>query len=436
MNGPLKKAIDFLRSQEMDHLDVDFEDNLATFSEQMVRGLAGDQSSLEMIPTYLHAANQIPVNQRVIVADAGGTNFRVATVCFDENKKPVIENLQKSPMPAIESELNRKEFFEAMAGYFRDVISASDKVGFCFSYPMEIEPNKDGRLIRFAKEIKAPEVVGQLVGENLNHAVASMELGSPKHVVLLNDTVATLLAGVGYRGRDFSSYIGFILGTGTNGCYVESNANITKQKDLDPNQSQIVNTESGGIDGVQRGRVDVAFDDFTNNPGVHKFEKMISGAYLGPLFLLTIQRACSEGLISGPLDEVVGWMTELGTKDMNDFMLYPFGDNPLAEACRKKGTEDDMMFLFTVADRLIERAAKLTAINLSALAIKSGKGTNPAKPICIVAEGTTFYQMKTLKPRVEFYLKQYLEDKHGVYTEIITVENATLIGAAIAGLTN
>ncbi len=70
------------------------------------------------------------------------------------------------------------------------------------------------------------------------------------------------------------------------------------------------------------------------------------------------------------------------------------------------------------------------------MAIKSGSGTDPSRPICIVAEGTTFYQMKGLKNRVEFYLKQYLENKLGIHYEIISVDNATLIGAAIAGLTN
>jgi hexokinase len=44
--------------------------------------------------------------------------------------------------------------------------------------------------------------------------------------------------------------------------------------------------------------------------------------------------------------------------------------------------------------------------------------------------------MKTLKSRIEFYLKDYLEDKKYIYTEIVRVENATLVGAAIAGLTN
>ena len=92
--------------------------------------------------------------------------------------------------------------------------------------------------------------------------------------------------------------------------------------------------------------------------------------------------------------------------------------------------------LYNLVDRMIERAAKLTAINLSSVAIKCGKGKIPTRPICIVAEGTTFYHLTSLRQRIERYLMQYLVEKKGIFYEIINVENATLIGAAIAGLTN
>jgi hexokinase len=435
MNTAQQKAVDFLRSYAMDPQDVDFEANLTIFSEQMVYGLAGQESCLEMIPTYMEAVNKIPVNQRVIVADAGGTNFRIATVYFDENKNAVIDNRQKFPMPAVDTELSCKAFFEAMAEYFRSVIDAADQIGFCFSYPTEIMPNKDGRVIRFAKEIKAPEVVGQLVGENLNQTFGRMGLGSSKHVVLLNDTVATLLAGVGYQNRDFSSTIGFILGTGTNCAYVEKNAFIAKHTDLDPHKSQVVNTESGGMVKTHCGQIDKIYDASTNNPGVHIFEKMISGAYLGPLFWVTIRQAALDGRVSKPAAEAIRRLDELTTVDMNDFLFYPYGENPIAGACRQGGA-DDTATLYVIADRLVERAAKLAAVNLAAMAIKSGEGTDPSRPICIVAEGTTFYHMKTLKARTGCYLKQNLEDKRGIFTEIVNVDDATLIGAAIAGLTN
>jgi hexokinase len=419
----------------MDHLDVDFDKNVKAFLGEMERGLAGKKSTLDMIPTYIEVGAEVPTNKRVIVADAGGTNFRVATVYFDDNKKPVIENLRLFKMPGSQNELSKDEFFKVMAGYFKDVNDAAKNIGFCFSYAVEILPNKDGRLIRFSKEVKARGVEGQLIGENLNRAMTTTGLAANKHIVLLNDTVATLLAGVGYKNKTFGSYIGFILGTGTNTCYVEKNANIKKKKDLDPSKSQIINTESGSLGNCARGKIDAAFDKSTVNPGIHKFEKMISGAYLGPVCLRTIHKACDEHLFSTAVADTLWRIPELETKDMNDFMLYPYGRNLLANAC-KNGKNEDTLTLYYIADRLTERAAKLTAINLSAMAIKSGQGADPSRPICIVAEGTTFYQMKGLKPRTEFYLKQYLENKLGIYCEIVGVDNATLIGAAIAGLTN
>jgi hexokinase len=433
----------------MDYLDIDIDTTVDAFLADMTRGLAGKKSTLDMLPTYIDVNDEIPVNKRVIVADAGGTNFRVATVYFDDDKKPVIENLRLFKMPGAKQEVGKDEFFKIIAGCLKNVAGAADNIGFCFSYAVEMLPNKDGRLIRLSKEVKAQEIEGQLIGENLNNALAAMGIGADKHIVLLNDTVATLLAGLGYKNNHdksrFSSYIGFILGTGTNCCYIEKNSQLKKilvrrsdsegGKDLDPSKSQIINTESGCFGRIKRGKIDVAFDKSTTNPGVHKFEKMISGAYLGPLTLRTIHNGCTDNLFSTPVAGALWQMSDLQTKDMNDFLLHPYGDNPLANAC-KQGKNEDILNLYYIADRLTERAAKLVAINLSAIAIKSNQGFDPTHPIRIVAEGTTFYQMKTLKQRAEFYLKQYLENKMGIYYEIVNVENATLIGAAIAGLTN
>ena len=152
-----------------------------------------------------------------------------------------------------------------------------------------------------------------------------MGLGGDKHIVLLNDTVVTLLAGVGCQNRSFGSYIGFILGTGTNTCYVEKNSNIKKTKNLDLLKSQIINTESGNFGKIKQGKIDAAFDKSTIKPGIHKFEKMISGAYLGHLCLATIHKACDDNLFSTGVANALWQISELDTKDMNAFLLYPYG---------------------------------------------------------------------------------------------------------------
>jgi hexokinase len=432
-----RKVNGFLSQQGLFYGDVDMAKTCEAFLKEMDRGLAGRKSSLAMLPTYLDIERKIARNKPVIVMDAGGTNFRVATVIFRPEGGVVVENFRVYPMPGIKKEVGRDEFFGTMAGYVAEVLDTSRNVGFCFSYPIEMFPNKDGRALYFSKEIKAPEAAGQMIGRSLNTAIRRMGQAGTKHVVLLNDTVATLLAGRGSAvGRYYDSYIGFILGTGTNTSYVEINRSITKAKDLDPNKSQIINIESGAFGLAPRGPLDSQLDAESASPGVNVFEKMISGAYMGPVCLRTLHAAAAKGLFSPAAAKLLLSLKDLATKDVSDFLtLAENGDNPLSEAIAGQRA-DDLTTTYILLDAMVERAAKLTAINLSSAAIKSGKGRNPSRPVCIVAEGTTFYHLQSLKHKVEFYLTQYLTKKEEVYYDIINVDNATLIGAAIAGLTN
>jgi hexokinase len=295
-------------------------------------------------------------------------------------------------------------------------------------------------VLRFSKEIKTKGVEGQMIGENLNAAIKSIGK-EPKHVVILNDTVTTLLAGRATSfGKNYDSYIGFILGTGTNTAYIESNRNIKKKPDLDADKSQIINIESGGFAKAPMGVIDKQFDKSTINPGEHTFEKMISGAYLGPLILQTIRQAAKDKLFSEMTCRIINKLKELTTKDVSDFLHEPkSGDNPLSKVFAGRDDESvssDIEILYDLTDKMVTRAAKLTAINLSSAVLKSGKGKDPNRPVCIVAEGTTFYKLKDFKSKAEKSLTEYLKKQKGRYYEVVQVENATLIGAAIAGLTN
>ncbi len=447
----------FLEDNGMYYEDIDMDTCCDIFLEEMQEGLAGKDSSLAMIPTYIEVGSplgdasrrDIPIDKPVIVLDAGGTNFRVATVYFGESGKPVIENFVQKPMPGLDREVGKEEFFATIVKYMADVVDVSSSIGFCFSYPTEILPSKDGRLIRFCKEVKAKQVEGELIGQNLVAAIEAAGYKAKKRVVILNDTVATLLAGQAnglvrieppfgrsaFPNRAFDSYIGFILGTGSNCCYIESNRNIAKKSDLEPDREQVINVESGSFGKAPRGKIDLELDESTFDPGGYTFEKMFSGAYLGALALKTVQQASGQGLFSKTVGAELLATEELQTEDVNNFLRCPQGDSPLAGSCAK-GTEQDRATVWYVLDGLIERAARLTAVLLSSVVLKIDKGKNPCTPVCITAEGTTFYELKSLKERVEYYLKSFLQDKHGRFIELVSVENATLIGAAIAGLTN
>ena len=430
------KARRFLKQCRAGHDEIDMERLCGLFLSEMRKGLAGQASSLAMIPTYIEVGKDVPTNKPVIVLDAGGTHFRVATIRFDRSGKAVVENLVHKPMPGLEKETAKDAFFATIAEYLAGVADASDRIGFCFSYPTEILPSKDGRLVRFCKEVKAKEVEGELIGENLLAALARAGHEGHKSVVILNDTVATLLAGVSASHEMiYDSYIGFILGTGSNCCYVESNKNITKLSGLDDGAQQIINVESGAFAKAPRGTMDIQLDKSTLDPGQYTFEKMFSGAYLGPLCLKALQEGARQGLLSKAVAEKMLAAEDLQTRDVNDFLRSPNGRNPLADICAA-GTTQDHVMVWHVLDGLIERAAKLVAALLSSVVLKTDKGKNPCEPVCITAEGTTFYELKYLKETIECYLKCFLQEQHGRYVEIVNVDNATLIGAAIAGLTN
>jgi hexokinase len=437
MQGLREKVESFLRKYGMDASRVDLEKNCAIFIDEMKNGLEGT-GSLLMIPTYIGMDREIPLNEPIIAVDAGGTNFRVAVIYFDENKKLVIEDFKNYPMPGSRGEISKDEFFETMADYIQPVLHKSSKIGFCFSYPVEIMPNRDGRLIMFSKEVKVRDAEGKLLGENLLRTFEKRGFTNVKSIIVLNDTVATLLAGkASAPDRVFDGYMGFILGTGTNICYAEKCENVAKVPEIAAeNGLTLINTESGVYDKVPRGEIDIEFDNATVNPGDHVFEKTVSGAYQGGLMLAVIRKAVREGLFSAEAAEKLINIKELAAKEIDDFLYYPYGDNVLANCCSKSDSSDDRAILFFLIDNIFERIAKFVAFSLTAVIEKTGRGKDPLKPVCITADGSTFYKSKLFRGKLDYYIRTYTNDTKGIYCEFVKVDNGTLIGTAIAGLLN
>ncbi|MGQ8335966.1 hexokinase family protein [Sunxiuqinia sp. A32] len=424
-------ANNFLAKYKMRADDFDLKEMVEAFIDEMEKGLKGLPSSLLMLPTYIEAENEFHFEKPVIAIDAGGTNFRAAVMHFNKDGELVTDHLQNRKMPGLTEEVSRDEFFQQMASCLHDYAELSDHIGFCFSYAAEVLPNKDGRILHISKEIKAKDAEGALIGENLLKAMGTPE----KKIIILNDTVSTLLAGKSASAhKTYDSFIGFILGTGTNVSYIEQNSNIIKTKGLDPEKSQIINIESCDFNLAARSAIDIAFDNETSDPGMDTFEKMFSGAYFGGLCLQTLKVAADEGVFSEKTSALIKQVDQLSSEDANSFT---FGiaepDNPLKEAA---STEEDAETICYLIDALIERAAKLAAGNLAAVVLKTGKGREQEGPVLITIEGTTYYKLKGLQIQFESYLKDFLSGDKQRYFETIEVEQSSLVGAALAALVN
>ena len=434
-----KNAVErFLHNTDMHPDAVELASTVDHMLKEMSLGLKGEPSSLAMMPTYIGVNARIPAQQRAVALDAGGTHLRAALVSFSDDGAPLIEDFTRRPMPGAGGHrVDREEFFDTLAALIQPLTNRGEKIGFCFSYATEILPNRDGRVIYLSKEIQAPEVEGRLIGADLREALKARGMADPPSPVVLNDTVATLLAGRACESRrEWGGYVGFILGTGANTCYVESHAAISKLKSPHPLPSQIINIEAGNFAGARRGEGDRRLDASTARPAAYRLEKMLSGAYFGALVAHTVALAQEQGLLSFDAADGAALVADISTRDANNYCRNPLNASENALAAKMKATSDaDSARLWFLIDALLERAAKLSAANLAASVLKGHSAAGPLKPTCIAIDGTAYYRYHRFPHRVEQHLRPFLTRRNRYY-ETLHVDDAPLIGAAVAALTN
>lgn len=394
--------------------NIDAEKMLELYLDEMKKGLS-DSSSLPMIPTYLQNVDRSAIKDgKRILIDAGGTNFRSALGYF-ENGKPVIEQLRKTAMPAIDRELSAKEFYAQIASNIAYLLEDGGDVGFCFSYQVNMDKDIDGSVVMFSKEVKAPQVIGTRVGAETLRAAAELN-AKPRKIAILNDTVATLLGGMACSTKPYSAYIGYIYGTGTNLCYFEDTVNITKVEGLAEGK-MIINTESGGFDKFRQGDFDRMVADATAAPKKQLFEKMTSGRYLADVIYRAFEGAVAEGVFTQPVE-----LHPFELKDVSAFM--DGGELDAMFAC-----QSDREIARHICRELIDRASLMGAIINAGAAIASC--TDKSLPVAVVCEGTTFNKLPGYRSGFEKHLAELL-GKRKISFEIVQGEELNLIGTLMS----
>ena len=425
---------EFLESNGLATASLDRASLIAAFQKEMEAGLAGQPSSLKMIPTYTSPYGEIKKDTPVTVLDAGGTNLRGATVTIPSSGDILIENKEKGEMPGAKSYVSQEDFYAVLTGHVNRCrpFAKDPAVGFCFSYPAEASADGDAKLLVWTKQIQAPEIVGQWVGAELAKRLDP----KPSKIQVVNDTVATLLAGKATEkpGQKFSAYLGFILGTGTNVAYIEKNCNIPKLVNP-PEGAMAINTESGGFNKIVQSAFDEAMDKKTSDCGSQRFEKMIAGAYLGKIGLEVFKAAARAGFFSAAARDAVQGLGSLESYDLDNFCAkYDNGKpNPLDKVFTD---EADRAMARRLATPVFERAAILTAVHLAAFIIKTGGGTDPSAPVCVCIDGSTYYKTRVVSfPEiVKRELDAMLGPRNISFALTVCPDDAPMIGAAVAAL--
>ena len=196
----------------------------------------------------------------------------------------------------------------------------------------------------------------------------------------------------------------------------------------------IVNIESGSFAKAPQSRFDRLFDAGTTDPGAYTFEKMIAGAYLGGLGATILREAAKAGLFTPATAVAIAAMPPLSTPDLDRFSQDPH--RPPAIFAAVPFTDDDRRTALDLCLPVYTRAALFTAVAIAAAAIRSGAGADPLHPVAVTIDGTTYYRTLTasFSTRVQDHLRAFLAPRR-IHYELLHIEEAPLIGAAVAGLT-
>lgn len=410
-----QKVQDFLTAHNMDTARFSFAQLVDEYIEEMTRGLVGEDSSLQMEPSYV-CLGAVKKNTPVCVIDAGGTNLRIASAQFDDaGAFTFLTQPDKTDMLGSKTPITAEEFFRTLAQMMLPHMQHTSHAVLSFAFPAQNLPNLDARVIFLDKEVVVHGINGMLLAENLEKALAEQGVRDPK-VIVINDSVATCLSGMAERLADgFDTYTGTILGTGNNSCYVEQIKNIKKIPPADG--EMIINTEAGGFAKAPKSDIDLAFDAGLHDPGKQTGEKQVSGAYLGPLCAFTLQTAAKEGVFTQ-----TGDLSAISTLDVDNFLRSRSG--ALAEVC----AADELDCVYEIVCAVVARAALFAAVQMAAIAKKAG-----AKRVCMTVEGSTYYKLYQFKQRIDDTIHAYFKPL-GIEAEMIEVDAAVLKGCAIAGL--
>lgn len=405
------------------------------FVAHMEQGLRGEKSSLPMLPAYLTVDAMPETGRDVLVMDAGGTNLRASLLHVEPGQSPRVLEHFKRPIPGKPGPLTPDAFFSELAQTILPIADRSDRIGFCFSFPCKILPNLDGEILYLDKEVNVPGIEGMRVAEGLRQALRRLGGKHDHKIVILNDTVAALLGALAeHPARCFSGSIGMILGTGTNCCYSESNARILKADTLrgKPGHS-IINMEAGAFNGFTRTQADLLVCQGAKVPDQNLMEKTMSGEYQGKLMdallLLAARAGCFQTELAQRIQQGPLGFTAADISSLQAMPAHPGRLHDLAS------TAQDALAIYQLADALVERAAMMAVMNLTAIMRSTGTGTDPLLPVCVAIEGTTYQKNDRFRQKILAHLTQYTERERGYHCRVMNTEEANLVGSAMAALT-
>uniref|UniRef100_A0A8D2NBS2 hexokinase n=1 Tax=Zonotrichia albicollis TaxID=44394 RepID=A0A8D2NBS2_ZONAL len=341
-------------------------------------------------------------NGDFLALDLGGTNFRVLLVKIRSGKRRTVEMHNKIYAIPIEvMQGTGEELFDHIVTCISDFLDymgikgARLPLGFTFSFPCKQTSLDAGILLNWTKGFKATDCEGEDVVYLLREGIKRREEFDLDVVAVVNDTVGTMMT---CAYEDPNCEIGLIVGTGSNACYMEEMRNIEM---VDGEQGRMcVNTEwgafgdNGCLDDI-RTIYDKAVDDFSLNAGKQRYEKMISGMYLGEIVRNILIDFTKRGfLFRGQISETLKTRHIFETKFLSQIesdRLALLQVRTILQQLGLNSTCDDSIIVKTVCGAVSRRAAQLCGAGMAAIVdkIRENRGLERLE-ITVGVDGTLY----------------------------------------------
>ncbi|XP_039624365.1 hexokinase-2 [Polypterus senegalus] len=388
---------------------------------EMERGLKKETHSsatVKMLPTYVRSTPDGTEKGDFLALDLGGTNFRVLLVRVRNGMRRGVEMHNKIySIPAEVMQGTGEELFDHIVHCISDFLEymgmkgVSLPMGFTFSFPCHQNNLDEGILLKWTKGFKATGCEGEDVVTLLKEAIHRREEFDLDVVAVVNDTVGTMMT-CGYE--DPYCEVGLIVGTGSNACYMEEMRNV----DLVSGEEgrMCINMEWGafGDNGCLddfRTPFDKSVDDLSLNPGKQRYEKMISGMYLGEIVRNILIDFTKRGLLfRGRISERLKTRSIFETKFLSQIESDRLALRQVRSILQHLGLDstcDDSIIVKEVCTAVARRAAQLCGAGLAAVVdrIRENRGLDFLK-ITVGVDGTLY----KLHPHFATVLHQTVQD--------------------------
>ncbi|KAM9103332.1 hexokinase-3 isoform 3-T3 [Megaptera novaeangliae] len=373
----------------------------AQMREAMAKGLQGEASSLRMLPTYVRATPDGSERGDFLALDLGGTNFRVLLVRVATGGVQITSQVYS--IPECVAQGSGQQLFDHIVDCIVDfqqqqgLSGQSLPLGFTFSFPCRQVGLDQGILLNWTKGFSASDCEGQDVVCLLREAIRRRQAVELNVVAIVNDTVGTMMS-CGYE--DPHCEVGLIVGTGTNACYMEELQNVASV--AGDSGHMCINMEWGafGDDGslsMLSTRFDASVDQASINPGKQRFEKMISGMYLGEIVRHTLLHLTSLGvLFRGQQTQRLQTRDIFKTKFLSEIESDSLALRQVRAILEDLGlslTSDDALMVLEVCQAVSQRAAQLCGAGVAAVVEKIRENRDLEELTVSVGVDGTLYKL-------------------------------------------